>query len=276
MKRKKMVSGILAYGILILLAIVFLMPFYIVLTGSFKSYQEIFLNVFGWPHNFTWDNYRNSWKVMDLVQACKNSFVITVCSIVGLVLMSSMAAWWIQRRQNGWHRILYFLFVASMIIPFPAVMIPLLKVQSTMHLNNTIPGIVICYYGFGVAFAVFLYHGFLKSVPASMEEAAVMDGCTPPGVFWRIVFPMLKPTTATLVVLDAFWIWNDYLLPSIILQRADMRTIPITISFLFDQFNSRRDIAMAAITMSMIPVLLLFAAFQKHIVAGIASGAVKG
>ena len=181
-----------------------------------------------------------------------------------------------SRRQNGWHRILYFLVVASMIIPFPAVMIPLLKVQSTVHLNNTIPGIVICYYGFGVAFAVFLYHGFLKSVPASMEEAAVMDGCTPLGVFWRIVFPMLKPTTATLVVLDAFWIWNDYLLPSIILQRADMRTIPITISFLFDQFNSRWDIAMAAITMSMIPVLLLFATFQKHIVAGIASGAVKG
>lgn len=275
-KKKHMLQTGLVYLVLILLSLLFLAPFYIVLMGSFKSYQEIFLNIFGLPEKFTLENYRNSWEVMDLVQAYKNSFLITFFSLLGLVLISSMTAYWIERRKNTYHRFLYFLFVASMIIPFPAVMIPVLKVQSTFHLNNTIPGIVICYYGFGVAFAVFLYHGFLKSIPVSIEEAAVVDGCTPLKVFFRIVFPMMKPTTATLVVLDAFWIWNDYLLPSIILQKSNMRTIPITISFLFDQFNSRWDIAMAAITMSMIPVLLLFAAFQKYIVEGIAAGSVKG
>lgn len=276
MKTRIRVNELCFFLFLSIMAIVFLVPFYIVLTGSFKSYQEIFGNIFGLPRNLTFENYINSWEELDLLSSFKNSFIISCVSIIGLVLISSMAAYRILRVQNKFHKALYFIFVASMTIPFPAVMLPLLKLMSIFKLNNTRSGLIICYFGFGVAFATFLYHGFIKSIPVNMEEAAIVDGCSAFGVFWRIVFPLLQPTTVTLVVLDVLWFWNDYVLPSIMLGGKENRTIPLTISFLFDKFNSRWDMAMAAITLAMVPVLIIFISFQKYIISGISAGAVKG
>lgn len=277
MKARTLLFRSVSYLFLFLLGIIFLAPFYIVFAGSFKSYQEIFLNVFGLPAQITFENYRNAWNELDLIQSFGNSVIVSLGSILGVVIISAMAAYRIQRVRNRFHRTLYQVFVASMTIPFPAVMLPLLKFMSMLQLNNTRTGLILSYYGFGVALAVFLYHGFLKSVPRSIEEAAIVDGCSAFGVFRRIVFPLLRPTTITLVVLDVLWFWNDYMLPSIMLgSKKENRTIPLTISFLFDQFNSRWDLAMAAITLAIVPVLIIFIAFQKYIVTGISAGSVKG
>ncbi|GKX30179.1 sugar ABC transporter permease [Vallitalea longa] len=276
MKTHRLISKTINILILSVLAIIFLIPFYIVFTGSFKGYQEIFSNVFNLPKSLHYQNYMNAWNKLNLLPAMFNSLVVSVGSIIGLVFISSMAAYRIQRVQNRFHKTLYFIFVASMTIPFPAVMLPLLKQMSVMHLNNTKLGLIICYFGFGVAFATFLYHGFLKSIPRSIEEAATIDGCSTFGVYSKIIFPLLKPTTVTLIVLDVLWFWNDYVLPSIMLSGQENRTVPLAISYLFDQFSSQWDMAMAAIMLSLLPVLVVFIFLQKYIVSGIAAGSVKG
>lgn len=272
----KLVRRLILHILLILLAIVFISPIYIVFVNSFKTFQDIFANPFTLTDAMSLDNYKNAWDTLDLVGAFKNSFIVTVLSMVGEIIISAMAAYRIVRCKNRFHRFLYFLFVSAMIVPFPAVMISELQVWSFLGLNNTLIGLIFCYFGFGTPFAVFLYHGFIKSVPINIEEAAIVDGASPIRTFFSIVVPMLKPTTATLAVLHSLWFWNDFLLPQIMLQNREIQTLPLIISYLFDQFNSRWDLAMSAIVLTMIPALILFFLFQKHIVEGITAGAVKG
>jgi len=273
---KSLASKAVIYLVLAVFTIIFLMPFYITVMGSFKSFAEIFANVFGLPEQWSLENYFNVIERIDFITAFRNSLIITVSSVIGLVLISSMAAYRIARVNNRFHRVLYFIFVSSMVVPFPAIMLPLIRTISTLQLFNTHIGVIMSYYGLGTAFATILYYGFLKTVPADMEEAAAVDGCSQPRIYFSIVMPLLKPTTATLVVLNIIWFWNDFLLPAILLTRMNMRTIPLAISFLFDQFHSRWDMAMAAVVMCIIPVLIVFLSFQKFIVSGIAAGAVKG
>lgn len=276
MKIKKRMVALVTHIVLIILALLCLTPFYVVVVNSFKNYQEIFTNLFGLPIEFTMDNYANAVDFIDYFKVFTNSIIVTVCSMAGLVLISSMAAFRITRISSRFHDFLYFGFVAAMIVPFPAVMIPMMRVQTTLHLNNTLYGLIFCYYGFGVPMAVFLYHGFLKAIPKSVEEAAIVDGCSQMKLYTHIVFPLMKPTTATLVILDCLWFWNDYLLPLLMLQKKRLLTIPLAINFLFDQYNSKWDLAMAAITLTILPVLILFFIFQRHIVSGVAAGAIKG
>ena len=264
------------YLFLSVFTIFFLMPFHITFFGSFKSFQEIFVNVFGLPQVWSYDNYVNVVDRIDFITAFRNSFIITIVSVVGVILISSMAAYRLARVKTRSHRVLYFIFISSMVVPFPAIMLPLVSTISTLGLFNTHLGVILSYLGLGTAFATVLYVGFLKTIPIEIEEAAVMDGCSTPRVFFTIVMPMLKPTTATIVVLNMIWFWNDFLLPAILLTRGNMRTIPLAISFLFDQFHSRWDLAMAAVVMCIIPVIIVFLLFQKYIVSGIAAGAVKG
>lgn len=273
---KKRIGTWAIYLVLAIFAIIFLVPFYVTLINSFKGIAEIFFNIFGLPKEWTFANYTTVVDMIKFPAAFLNSAIITIGGLAGIVLFSSMAAYRLVRVKTKFHRALYFLFVASMVVPFPAVMLPLVKVVSTANLYNSHLGVIFCYYGFGVAMPVVLYYGFLKSVPASMEEAAVVDGCSQPRVFFSVVMPLLKPTTATLIVLDIIWLWNDYLLPAILLTRMEKRTVPLAISFLFDQYNSRWDMAMAAVVLSILPVIVVFLTFQKYIVAGITSGAVKG
>ncbi len=269
-------KNIIYYLILIPIFIIFVTPIYMVLINSFKTFEEIFMNPFGMSTQPNVENYIEAWNVLDLISAFKNSVIITVFSMGGEIILSSMAAYWITRRKTRFHKILYSVLVAAMVVPFPALMISELQVWSFIGLNNTLAGLIMCYYGFGTPFAVFLYHGFIKSIPVDVEEAAYVDGASTFGVFFRIVLPMLGPTTATLCVLHSLWFWNDYLLPLIMLQRRELRTIPLAISFLFDQFNSKWDLAMAAIMLAIVPALIIFLIFQKYIVKGVAAGAVKG
>jgi len=273
---KSVAAKSVVYLVLTSFSIVFLMPFYITFMGSFKSFAEIFGNVFGLPESWSFENYFNVIERVNLISAFRNSIIITVFSVIGIVFIASMAAYRLARVDNRFHRVLYFVFVASMVIPFPAIMLPLIRTISNLQLFNTHFGVIISYYGLGTAFATILYYGFLKTVPADMEEAAAVDGCSQQRIYFSIVMPMLKPTTATLVVLNIIWFWNDFLLPALLLTRIYMRTIPLAIALLFDMFTSRWDLAMAAVIMCIIPPLIVFLAFQRFIVSGIAAGAVKG
>ncbi|MFD0711407.1 carbohydrate ABC transporter permease [Paenibacillus sp. GCM10027626] len=260
----------------LLLALLFLVPFYFVFANSFKSFAELLIDTASLPQHWNWDNYARAWEALKFPRVFTNSLLITALSDICIVAFSSMAAYRLVRRPSRGNRLLFSFFVAAMVIPFQAVMIPLVKVGTWFGFLNSIYGIVFCYTGLGVSFSMFLYHGFIKSIPLEVEESAVVDGCSPYGVFWRIVFPLLKPMTVTVIVLQSLWIWNDFLLPLLVLQKPDLRTIQLSINALFGQYTKQWDLALAALVMGIVPILAFFLSLQRHIIQGITAGAVKG
>jgi raffinose/stachyose/melibiose transport system permease protein len=260
----------------VMLALLFLMPFYFALINSFKSFGDLLTDSAGWPKSWHPENYSKAWRLIQFPKVFANSLVITVASNLGLVVISSMAAHRMVRYPSRFNRALFGLFVASMIIPFQSIMIPLVKVVSTLGIQNSRLGIMICYFGFGAMLSVFLYHGYVKSIPKEIEESAVVDGCSPYGVFWRIVFPLLKPMTVTVLLLNSLWIWNDFLLPLLILSSPGLRTIPLAASSFFAQYTKQWDLGLASLVLGVIPIVIFFLSMQKHIIEGITAGSVKG
>ncbi|UYT88477.1 carbohydrate ABC transporter permease [Priestia megaterium] len=259
----------------VLLGLVFLVPFYYVLSNSLKSFAEILSNTSALPTTLQFQNFVNAFNQMNYLKVLSNSLIITVISNAVLVIFCSMAAYMLVRTKKKISSIIFMAFVAAMVIPFQSIMIPLVKVAGNLNLLNSIWGIVIMYLGFGSGMTIFLYHGFIKGIPVELEEAAIIDGCSRLGVFWRIVFPLLKPITVTVVILNSLWIWNDFLLPSLVLQDPELRTIPLATFFFFGQYTKQWDLALAALVISIIPLLIFFFAMQKHIVKGITSGSIK-
>ncbi|MGD6778578.1 carbohydrate ABC transporter permease [Sutcliffiella horikoshii] len=259
----------------ILLAILFLIPFYFVIINSVKSFSEILIDAAALPTEVLFSNYAKVWEIIQFPRAFWNSLIITVLSNIGIVLISSMAAWKMVRTPGKFSKILFVIIVSAMVIPFQTVMIPLMKLGGALNLINSIPGIVIMYFGFGVPLSLFLYHGFVKTVPVEIEEAARIDGCSQFGVFWKIVFPLLKPITVTVVILNTLWIWNDYLLPLLVLQTAELRTIPLATSSFFAQYTKQWDMGLAALMLGIAPIIIFFLFLQRHIIKGIAAGSVK-
>ncbi|AUS24771.1 carbohydrate ABC transporter permease [Paenibacillus polymyxa] len=262
--------------VMILVALAFLVPFYFLFVNSVKSFGDLLTDSAAWPQTFVWSNYARAWSITRFPEALWNSFVVTVVSNLLLVLISSMAAYRMVRHPTRYNRVLFSLFVAAMVIPFQSVMIPLVKVVSTLDLMNSISGLVICYLGFGAPMSIFLFHGFVKGVPVEVEEAATVDGCTPYGVFFRIVYPLMLPMMVTVIILNTLWIWNDYLLPSLVLQKAELRTIPIATYAFFGQYTKQWDLALPALVLGILPVIAFFLAMQKYIIQGIMAGSVKG
>jgi raffinose/stachyose/melibiose transport system permease protein len=259
----------------IVLGLIFLVPFYYVVSNSLKSFAEILTNTSALPSSLQWSNYVEAFEKMNYVKVFSNSLIITVASNVVIVIFCSMAAYMLVRTKKKISNIIFFTFVAAMVIPFQSIMIPLIKTASVLGLINSIWGLVIMYLGFGSGLAIFLYHGFIKGIPIELEEAAIIDGCSTLGVFWRIVFPLLKPITVTIVILNSLWIWNDFLLPLLVLQDPELRTIPLATFFFFGQYTKQWDLALAALVVSIIPLLIFFFAMQKHIIKGITSGSIK-
>ncbi|ADF39671.1 carbohydrate ABC transporter permease [Priestia megaterium] len=259
----------------VLLGLVFLVPFYYVLSNSLKSFAEILSNTSALPTTIQFQNFVNAFNQMNYLKVLSNSLIITVISNAVLVIFCSMAAYMLVRTKKKISSVIFMAFVAAMVIPFQSIMIPLVKVAGNLNLLNSIWGIVIMYLGFGSGMTIFLYHGFIKGIPVELEEAAIIDGCSRLGVFWRIVFPLLKPITVTVVILNSLWIWNDFLLPSLVLQDPELRTIPLATFFFFGQYTKQWDLALAALVISIIPLLIFFFAMQKHIVKGITSGSIK-
>lgn len=271
------VSTLILEVFAILLAILFLVPFYFVIVNSIKPFKEIILNTLSLPKGLYLKNYTEAFKILNYPKVFANSMIITVVSNAGLVIISSMAAHWLVTNPKGIiSKVIFSLFVAAMIIPFQAIMIPMVKVIHTMGWINSYFGIVACYLGFGVSLTIFLYHGFIKGIPVELEEAAIVDGCSVYGVFWKIVFPLLKPITVTVVILNSLWIWNDFLLPLLIIPNIKFRTIPLAANAFFSQYTKQWDLALAALVMSIIPIVILFLSLQKYIIKGITAGSVKG
>jgi raffinose/stachyose/melibiose transport system permease protein len=259
----------------IILGLIFLVPFYFVIVNSVKGFSEILIDAAALPKEILFSNYAKVWEIISFQDAFLNSLIITVFSVTGIVLISSMAAWKMVRTPGKLSKFLFILFVSAMVIPFQTVMIPLMKLGGMLGIMNSIPGIIIMYFGFGVSLSLFLYHGFVKTIPQEIEESARIDGCSQFGVFWRIVFPLLKPITVTVIILNTLWIWNDYLLPLLVLQDAELRTIPLATSSFFAQYTKQWDMGLAALVMGIAPVIVFFLFLQKHIIKGIAAGSIK-
>lgn len=259
----------------ILIGLIFLIPFYFVAVNSVKGFAEILIDAAAWPKEILFSNYAKVWEIINFPRAFWNSLVITVFSNIGLVVISSMAAWKMVRTPGKLSKFLFIFFVSAMVIPFQTVMIPLMKLGGALNLTNSIPGLIMMYFGFGVPLSIFLYHGFVKTVPMEIEESARVDGCSQFGVFWRIVFPLLKPITVTVVILNTLWIWNDFLLPMLVLQDAELRTIPLATSSFFAQYTKQWDMGLAALVLGITPVIIFFLFLQKHIIKGIAAGSIK-
>jgi len=259
----------------IVLGLVFLVPFYYVVSNSLKPFADILTNTSALPKVLQFENYVQAFEKLDYLNVFTNSLIITVSSNIVLVIFCSMAAYMLVRTKKKISNVIFMSFVAAMIIPFQSIMIPLIKTAGNFGLLNSMWGLVIMYLGFGSGMTIFLYHGFIKGIPVELEEAAIIDGCTRFGVFWRIVFPLLKPITVTIVILNSLWIWNDFLLPSLVLQDPELRTIPLATFFFFGQYTRQWDLALAALVLGIIPLLIFFFSMQKHIIKGITSGSIK-
>jgi raffinose/stachyose/melibiose transport system permease protein len=262
-----------------LLLILYMAPFYLMFINSFKTRREIFVNTTGLPDVWNYKNYIDAANKMDLISSFANSMIITVASVILILLFSSMAAWLLVRDQTKKSKILFYVFTAGMIVPFQSVMIPLVKWMAKIQFGpfkmlGTHYGLIFMYIGFGVSMSIFLYHGFIKGIPQEVEEAATIDGCSKWQTYTKIVLPLLKPTTVTVAVLNSIWIWNDFLLPFLTLNKS-IRTIPLAMNNFFGAFSKQWELAMAALVLSIIPIIIFYFFVQKHIIAGIVQGSIK-
>lgn len=278
MKKSK---GVLLNILLMCFCLIWLFPIYIIVVNAFKNRAELYENILALPETWSFKYFAEAMDKMEILNALKNSLIITIISIAIIIVLASMCAWMLCRTNNKLSKLIFMTFVATMLIPFQTLMMPLMQVLSFMQKSLHIPvvdtpgGLIFCYIGFGASMSVFLYHGFINSIPVALEEAATIDGCSKFGVFWKIVFPMLKPVTMTVIILDVIWIWNDYLLPSLVLSSKANRTIPLSTANFFGQFTIQWNLAMAGLTLTIIPVIIFYLCAQKYIIKGVAAGAVK-
>ena len=271
-------NNVLLYLILIILSIVFLAPIFIVLYNSFKGKLYISRSPFALPNSTSFSglaNYVNGIDKTGFISAFGYSLFITVGSTAVIILFTSMTAWYITRVKSKFTSCLYYLFVLSMIVPFQMVMFPMSKVANMLSLDNPL-GIIIIYLGFGSGLSVFMFSGFVKSIPIDIEEAAMIDGCSPVKTFFLIVLPLLKPIAITIAILNVMWIWNDYLLPYLLLG-TNYKTIPIAVQYLRGGYGAvDMGAMMAVLVLAIIPIIIFYLTCQKHIIEGVAAGAVKG
>lgn len=275
----KRASALFTFVALSILAFVFLIPIGLVVMNSFKSRFYISSQPFAFPSSETFagfGNYINGLKSSGFAAAFGRSVFITVFSVLLIVVCASMTAWYIVRANSAVTKLLYYLFVFSMIVPFQMVMYTMTYVVNKLNFDNLI-GIVFVYLGFGSGLSVFMFSGFVKSIPLEIEEAATIDGCSPLQTFFRIVFPVLKPTAITVSILNAMWIWNDYLLPYLVLGTDD-KTVPVAIQIAMQGAYGATDYGgfMAMLVLAIIPIVIFYAVSQKYIIKGVIAGAVKG
>jgi raffinose/stachyose/melibiose transport system permease protein len=278
MNTKKNTQNNLIFIFLVILAILFLAPIFIVFMNSFKGRFFISDAPFALPNEQTFvglKNYTSGLEKTGFVQAFGYSLFITVFSVGTIVLFTSMTAWCITRVKSRLSTFLYYLLIFSMIVPFQMVMFTMSKVANVTHLDNPV-GIIFIYLGFGAGLSVFIFSGFIKSIPLEIEEAARIDGCNPIQTFFLIVFPVLKPITITVAILNTMWIWNDYLLPYLVIG-SNYRTIPIAVQYLQGGYGSKdMGAMMAMLVLAIIPIVIFYLVMQKYIIEGVVAGAVKG
>lgn len=279
MNKKKAANSII-FVILTILAIVFLYPLVFILNNSFKGKFFISADPFGFPTEETFvgiTNYVNGLEKTGLINAIGYSFFITIVSILMLILFCSMTAYYITRVKNVATSVMYYAFTFSMIVPFQMVMFTMTGLADKFHLRNPL-GMCLLYLGFGAGLTVFMFAGFVKSIPLEIEEAAMIDGCNPLQNYFGVVFPILKPTAITVAILNAMWIWNDFLLPYLVIGvSTKYKTIPVVVQMLVGS-NGNKDMGalMAMLVLAIIPIIIFYLFCQKYIIEGVVAGAVKG
>lgn len=275
MKTSKVSSTIILI-VLIIGAILAFFPIYMAIINSFKTQGEMFKSILALPTQLHFENYSQAFQKIHLFNSVKNSIIVSVVGIGGILLFASMAGYKLSRTSGKLSGALFFLFIASMLVPFHSIMISLSRVTRTLDVQGSVVGLGLIYIGLGVNMAVFLYHGFVKGIPRELEESAHMDGCGEFQTFFRIILPLLMPITVTIGILDFLWIWNDFLLPLLMLTDVNKYTLILSTNMLFGEYNKEWSLILASLVLTAIPVVIIYAFFQRFIMEGITEGAVKG
>ena len=276
MKRRRRLGGVLVHLVLIIGALFWLAPLLLALMNSFKTNGELLTNVLSLPKALSFENYARTLDKMHYFRSLGNTVLLSGVSVTLIILFSSLAGWKLCRTKTRLSKFIFGLFVFSMLIPFSSIMIPIYRVILALKLKNSLLGLSLVYAGLGVSMAVFLYHGFVKGIPQELEEAAEMDGCGQLQVFWYMVFPLLKPITATVCITNVLWVWNDFLLPLIVISDNKKYTLLLSTNTLFGQYSSDWTAILSALIIAALPVIVFYAFFQKQILRGISEGALKG
>ncbi len=262
--------------VLVLGSLVAMLPIYMAVVNSFKTQGEMFQSFIALPTTLHWENYSDAFNKINLLGSSMNSAIVSFLGIGGIVFCASLAGYKLSRTAGRLSNLIFFLFVASMLVPFHSIMIPLTRVAKGLAVQGSTYGLALIYIGLGVNMAIFLYHGFVKSIPRELEESAQMDGCNEVQTFFQIIFPLLLPITVTIAILDFLWIWNDFLLPLLMLTDVNRYTLILSTNMLFGEYNKEWPLILSSLVLTAIPVVVIYAFFQKFIMEGIAEGAVKG
>ena len=261
--------------VLWLFALICLAPFYVAVCYAFKSKTEFAKTKLAFPTTLYLQNFVDAFELKNYFNSVKNSAIVAICVVILIVIICSMSAYIITRKNNKFYNFIFYFFQMVILIPFQTIMFPLYRELYSLHALSTLWGLVFTELGVYMGYYIFLYAGFIKSVPIALEEAAKIDGCDRYQVFVRIVFPLLKPITMTLVVLCFLASWNDFFLPLIMVQKDEVKTLPLMQFFFFGEYTSNINLAFAASILSMIPAVAVYFCAQKYIVAGMTAGAVK-
>ncbi|RIX52351.1 carbohydrate ABC transporter permease [Paenibacillus nanensis] len=266
----------LVFAVTLAVAVLFAFPIFFNIMSAFKSNAEIMRDAIAFPQGFYIESFKYLLTETEYPKAMLNSAILTLGSIAAMIVVIPMAAYAIERTNKAWTNAVYVFFLFGMMVPFQVYMIPLFKQLNLMGLFGNLLGPIFIYIAGSVGFGVLLYTSFLKGVPREIEESAAIDGCSRIGIFWRIVFPLLGPVTASMVVLQGLGIWNDFLMPMLVLPSGQTKTMIVELFYYVGEFSSRWDMIFAGTTMSLVPVLIAFLSLQKYFVKGVSSGAIKG
>jgi raffinose/stachyose/melibiose transport system permease protein len=277
---KRKAANFLAIAGLVIIFAAYMFPFLMVVINSLKQKRDIIKSPFSWLYTIkglSFDNFVKAFTQMDFLNAFKNSLIVTVSATVLVTLLAAMLAYYIVRHNNGISKLTFALMVASMIIPFQAIMIPLVSIYGgTLNVLNHRITLIFMHTGFSMAMSVFMFHGFIKgNVPIALEEAAYIDGCTHSQTFFKIVLPLLKPIISTMVILNSMAFWNDFLLPSLVLSDKKLLTLPLSTYSFYGTYSADYGTIMAGLLLCVVPILVLYVVLQKQIIGGVVAGAVK-
>ncbi|MUT66966.1 carbohydrate ABC transporter permease [Paenibacillus sp. NEAU-GSW1] len=263
--------------IMVLLSLVFLYPIFLAINNSLKSFGEVMTDVIALPKKLAFANYSYVWEFIDYPRLFLNNLIITVLGLAGIILISSIAAYKLARTKSRFSNLLYILVIMPMLIPFQSIMLTVLQLAKDLNLSDSTWGLGLLYWGFGAPLAVFIYHGFVKGIPKEIDESATIDGASGFRLFFSVIFPLLKSVTTTIIIIDVMWIWNDFLLPLLMVNGSpDTKTLTLAAYTFVGQYTSDWQYAMTAMVMAVLPSIIVFMFLQKYIVKGVVAGAVKG
>lgn len=274
---RRKLKKILLIALLTILAIVYIYPVFLMFCNSFKPFGEVIADPIALPKHATWDNYTYVIAKIHYGQLLWNNILITTIGVAGIVLFSSLAAYICDRRKTRYTGWIYTILITPMLIPFQTIMITLLKAMNVINLSNSRIGLGVQYWGFGIPMATFIFFNFMKTIPRELDESAQIDGASTVRTFWSVIFPLMKPVTVTVIVLDVMWIWNDFLLPLLMVNSSNKTKTLVLAAYTFiGQMNTQWQYAMTGMVLAVFPSILVFIFLQKYIVEGVVAGAVKG